>query len=84
MQKIGAFWKYTKEDGTTYFKGKIDFPAGIIVNEETDLLLFKNRSDHEKAPVLDLLIGKRQPRKPQPAAQSSANGESAFDDDVPF
>jgi len=84
MQKIGAFWKYTKEDGTIYFKGRIDFPANLIIGEDTDILLFKNKSDHEKSPALDLLIAKRQPRKPQPAAQSSANGESAFDDDVPF
>jgi len=80
MQKIGAFWKYEKEDGTVYFKGRIDFPAGLILNDETDVLLFKNRSEHEKSPVLDLLIAKRQPKKQQQANDQSSD----FDDDVPF
>jgi len=66
MIKIGALWKYENEKQGTYFKGRIDLPIPIILNPGTAILLFKNRSDHEKAPALDILIA-------EPSKEKEAN-----------
>ncbi len=85
MVKIGAIWKQTKEDGTIYFKGRVDFPGQIIIGEGTDILLFKSKSQHEKAPYFDVLIA-----KPRPKQERASRSESDFDttpppdDDTPF
>ncbi len=78
MIKIGAIWKQTKEDGTVYFKGKIDVPGAVLLNDGTDVLLFRSKSENEKAPYFDLVIAKPKPKTetPRPAA--------APDDDCPF
>jgi len=55
MIKIGALWKREK-DGSVFFSGQIDTPCPIILNPETSVLLFKNKSEHEKSPYFDILI----------------------------
>ena len=62
MIKIGAVWKREK-DGKTYFTGRVDLPVPVILNPEMSILLFKNKSEHEKSPALDVFIaesGKKQ------------------------
>lgn len=56
MFKIGAVWKKEHETKGAYFVGRVDCPVPIIINPGTSIWLFKNRSDHEKAPALDILI----------------------------
>ena len=74
MIKIGSVWRYEKEDGTVYFSGKVDAPCSIILEKNAKVLLFANKSDHEKSPALDILIAED---KPKPQVQSR-------DSDVPF
>lgn len=62
MLKIGAVWKREKED-KIYFTGKVDIPVPVILNPGVSILLFKNRSEHEKSPTFDVFIaesGKKQ------------------------
>lgn len=75
MIKIGAVWKYEKEETGTYFKGRIDLPVPILLNPGTSILLFKNRSDHEKAPALDVLID-----EPQKKQNESKNVEADLEE----
>lgn len=63
MFKIGAVWKKEHEKKGTYFVGRVDCPMPIIINPGTSIWLFKNRSDHEKAPALDILISAPEERK---------------------
>lgn len=81
MVKIGAIWKQTKEDGTVYFKGRIDFPAAVVLSEGTEVLLFRSKSEHEKAPYFDLLIAKPRPKQ---EAKPTSKAASEYDDDIPF
>jgi len=34
MIKIGAVWKYEKDDGTAYYSGRIDVECPIILSNE--------------------------------------------------
>ena len=63
MIKIGAVWKYEKDDGTAYYSGRIDVECPIILSNENSILLFKNKSDHEKSPLFDVLISKQRPKE---------------------
>ena len=62
MIKIGAVWQYKKDDGTTYYSGRIDLDAPIILSNENTILIFKNKSEHEKSPDFDILISKQKPK----------------------
>ena len=75
MIKIGSVWKYEKEDGTIYFKGRMDLPCPVILEKNVSILLFKNKSDHEKSPALDILIAED---KPKPTPQASSNSDVDF------
>ena len=70
MIKIGAVWKYEKDDGTTYYSGRIDLDAPLFLSNENTILLFKNKSEHEKSPLFDVLIG-----KPRSKSEGGANGK---------
>ena len=84
MLKIGAVWKRTKEDGTVYLSGRIDSPVPIIIDETTQILLFKNKSEHEKSPAFDVLISKSKP-KPQAIQQDLLSDEGAQqEEEIPF
>jgi len=63
MIKIGAVWKYEKDDGTAYYSGRIDLDAPLLLSNENSILLFKNKSDHEKSPLFDVLISKPRPKE---------------------
>lgn len=63
MLKIGALWKREKDDGTVYFSGKVDIPVSITLAPGTSLLLFKNRSEHEQSPTLDVFVAEPQKKK---------------------
>lgn len=63
MIKIGSVWRYENEKKGTYFSGRIDLPCPILLSPGTSILLFKNRSEHEKAPALDILIAEPQQKK---------------------
>jgi len=63
MIKIGAVWQYKKDDGTAYYSGRIDLDAPILLSNENSILLFKNKSDHEKSPLFDVLISKPRPKE---------------------
>jgi len=76
MVKIGSVWKSTKEDGTVYYSGTIDVPFPITLSSDNRILIFKNRSEHEKSPAMDVLIAEAQPARTQ--TQDTDN------DDVPF
>jgi len=76
MLKIGSVWRYEKEDGPVYFKGRIDLPCPIILGPGVSVLLFKNKSDHEKSPALDILIAEDKP-KPRPQ-QAESNSDVDF------
>jgi len=76
IMKIGSVWKSTKEDGTVYYSGNIDVPFSITLNNNNRILIFKNRSDHEKSPAMDILIAEAQPPRTQTQNQD--------DSDVPF
>jgi len=76
MLKIGSVWRYEKEDETVYFKGRIDLPCPVILEPGVSILLFKNKSDHEKSPALDILIAEDKP-KPRPQ-QSEPNSDVDF------
>lgn len=56
MKKVGALWKREKADGTVFFSGQLDMPCPVILNSEVSILLFKNKSDHEKSPYFDILV----------------------------
>ena len=58
MIKIGAVWKYEKDGGETYYSGRIDLDAPILLSNENSILLFKNKSEHEKSPLFDVLISR--------------------------
>jgi hypothetical protein len=77
MMKIGSVWKSTKEDGSVYYSGNIDVPCPITLSDDNRILIFKNRSEHEKSPALDILISKGLPQK-------KASSPPADDGDVPF
>ena len=70
MIKIGAVWKYEKDDGTTYYSGRIDLDAPLPLSNDNTILLFKKKSDHEKSPLFDVLIGKSKPK-----SEGGANGK---------
>ena len=73
MIKIGAVWKGSKEDGEVYLTGKVDSPVPIILNPGVSILLFKNRSEHEKSPTFDVFIA--EPGKKQNGNKSADLGE---------
>ena len=75
MIKIGAVWKKEHEKKGTYFIGRIDLPVPIILNPGMSILLFKNRSDHEKAPALDVMIS-----EPQEKKETNKNVESDLEE----
>ena len=70
MIKIGALWRYEKDDGTVHYSGRIDLDAPILLSNENTILLFKNKSDHEKSPLFDVLIS-----KPRPKGEGGGNGK---------
>lgn len=76
MIKIGSVWKSTKEDGSVYYSGTIDVPFPITLSSNNRILIFKNRSEHEKSPAMDILIAEAQPPRTQDT--------QADDPDVPF
>ena len=57
MIKIGAVWRKEK-DGNVFYSGRVDMPCPIILDGDTNLLIFKNKSDHEQSPDFDILISK--------------------------
>ena len=77
MLKIGSVWRYEKEDETVYFKGRIDLPCPVVLGPGISILLFKNKSDHEKSPALDILIAEDKP-KPQPQSKNESNSDVDF------
>lgn len=77
IMKIGSVWKSTKEDGTVYYSGNIDVPCPITLNGSNRILIFKNKSEHEKSPALDILIAEALPPRAAPASTPD-------DGDVPF
>jgi len=62
MLKIAGVWRKEKDDGTAFYSGKVDTPCPIILENDTHLLIFKNKSDHENSPAFDVLIGKSKPK----------------------
>jgi hypothetical protein len=56
MIKIGALWRCEKENSKVKFTGKVDLPTPLILTPGLSILLFKNKSEHEKSPVLDVFI----------------------------
>ena len=85
MVKIGAIWKNTTEEGKVYFKGKIDLPAPVMIGEGLDILLFKSKSTHEKAPYFDVLIAKPRPKAERPSrAENDFDDPGPPDDEIPF
>jgi len=75
MIKIGSLWRHEKEDSKVIFRGKVDVPCPIILEKGMSFVLFKNKSDHEKAPALDILIAED---KPKPAPQANSNSDVDF------
>jgi len=85
MVKIGAIWKNTTEEGKTYFKGKIDLPAPMMIGEGLDILLFRSKSEHEKAPYFDICIAKPLPKKEKPVRdEADYDTTPPPDDATPF
>jgi len=76
MLKIGSVWKYEKDDGTIYFKGRVDLPCSVLLDKGVSILLFKNKSDHEKSPALDVLIAEDKPKPQQ--QQNASNSDADF------
>jgi len=62
MIKIGAVWKKEKE-GKVFYSGRVDMPCSIILDGETNILIFQNKSDHEQSPDFDILISKPRPKE---------------------
>lgn len=46
-QSIGALWKRTSAKGQDYYTGNIK-----INNEEVQIVVFENKTENEKAPVM--------------------------------
>ena len=69
MIKLGSLWRPEKEDSKVVFRGKVDVSCPVILEKGMVFLLFKNKSDHEKSPVLDILIAEDTP-KPQASSNS--------------
>jgi len=61
MIKIGAVWKKEKE-GKVFYSGRIDMPCSIILDSETSIFIFPNKSEHEQSPDFDILISKSKPK----------------------
>jgi len=55
MDKIGVLWKREK-DGKVYFSGHMDRKYQIILTPNTPIVLWRNKSENEKAPYYDILI----------------------------
>ena len=75
MIKIGSLWRHEKEDSKVIFRGKVDVPCPIILEKGMSFVLFKNKSDHEKAPALDILLAEDTPR---PQTQANPNSDVEF------
>jgi len=56
MNKVGALWKREKSDGTVFFAGQLDTVFPIILGPGLSIMLFKNKSEHEKSPYFDIII----------------------------
>jgi hypothetical protein len=69
MIKIGAVWRKEKE-GKVFYSGKVDMPCSIILDGETSILIFQNKSDHEQSPDFDVLIS-----KPKQKSEGGGNGK---------
>ena len=63
MIKIAGVWPKDKDDGTTFFSGKIQLDAPLIISDEHIIFIFPNHSEHEKSPKYDILIGKSKPNR---------------------
>ena len=75
MIKIGALWKCEKEGSKVKFTGKVDLPIPVILEPGASILLFLNKSEHEKAPVLDIFIAESENRQ-----TGNKNSESALEE----
>jgi len=69
MIKIGAVWKKEKE-GKVFYSGRVDMPCSIILDNETSILIFQNKSEHEQSPDFDILISKSKPK-----SEGAGNGK---------
>jgi len=79
MIKVGSLWRHENEDSKVIFRGKVDLPCPILLEKNTSILLFKNTSDHEKSPVLDILIAEDKPQAPaQAETQARSNSDVDF------
>ena len=67
MLKIGALWRREKKDdeGNTkvFFSGNFDIPCPMLIDKNTSIICFKNKSEHEKAPALDIFIAENKPKQ---------------------
>jgi len=60
--KIAGMWKKTKDDGTEYLKGRVEFPTPLIIEDGLEIVLLRSKKDHPNAPYYDLLIDKPRPK----------------------
>jgi len=70
MIKIASLWRPGKEGSKVIYRGKVDVPCPIILEKGMVFVLFENKSDHERAPVLDILLAEDTP-KPQASSNNS-------------
>jgi len=75
MIKIASLWRPGKEGSKVIYRGKVDVPCPIILEKGMVFVLFENKSDHEKAPVLDILLAEDTPR---PQTQANPNSDVEF------
>ena len=51
MIRLCSLWKRERENGEVYYKGRLG---------DTNVLLFKVKTEHPDAPYFDLLVAKRE------------------------
>jgi len=72
MIKIGSVWKGQTKEGIAFYSGPISVPFPILLDKNHRILVFKNKSENERAPDLDILIAEATPTEEQ---------SKTFDDD---
>lgn len=55
--KIGSVWKKEGEN-SDYMIGRVSCPIPLILTQGNTILLFPNKSEHEKSPDYDVMITK--------------------------
>jgi len=63
MIKIAGVWPKDKDDGTTFFSGKIQLDAPLIISDEHIIFIFPNENAKENAPKYNILISKARQRE---------------------